>query len=60
MARFLLFITLLYVIHCCFVIVKRRYHTNFHIELGLTKVRVFGSGTRKNPKPELRGQVGSG
>ena len=28
------------------------------VELGLTKVRVFGSGTQKNPKPEVR--VGSG
>ena len=26
----------------------------------ITKVRVFGSGTRKNPKPEVRVQVGSG
>ena len=30
------------------------------MKLGMIKVRVFGSGTRKNPKPEVRGRVGSG
>ena len=35
-------------------------HSQTMQPLELTKVRVFGSGTRKNPKSEVRVRVGSG